>query len=97
MCISDRDKLVLDLGASFIIQHDENMVTQGKYYNPLPALYLFPRSDDFDEIRLFERWDPVRGYMVQYWPYGEGAHSPVSYTHLDVYKRQPPSITCRAT
>jgi len=32
-------------------------------------------SDDFDEIRLFERWDPVRGYMVQYWPYGEGAHS----------------------
>ena len=51
------------------------MVTQGKYYNPLPALYLFPRSDDFDEIRLFERWDPVRGYMVQYWPYGEGAHS----------------------
>jgi len=70
-----KDKLVLDLGASFIIQHDENMVTQGKYYNPLPALYLFPRSDDFDEIRLFERWDPVRGYMVQYWPYGEGAHS----------------------
>ena len=67
-----KDKLVLDLGASFIIQHDENMVTQGKYYNPLPALYLFPR---FDEIRLFERWDPVRGYMVQYWPYGEGAHS----------------------
>ena len=53
-----KDKLVLDLGASFIIQ-----------------LYLFPRSDDFDEIRLFERWDPVRGYMVQYWPYGEGAHS----------------------
>ena len=53
-----KDKLVLDLGASFIIQHDENMVTQGKYYNPLPALYLFPRSDDFDEIRLFERWDP---------------------------------------
>ncbi|MEG1701100.1 MAG: SusC/RagA family TonB-linked outer membrane protein [Alistipes sp.] len=70
-----KDKLVLDFGASFIIQHDANMVSQGKYYNPLPSLYLFPRSDDFDEIRLFERWDPVRGYNVQYWPYGSGAHS----------------------
>ncbi len=70
-----KDKLVLDFGGSMIIQKDANMVSQGKYNNPLPSLYLFPRSDDFDEIRLFERWDPVRGYMVQYWPYGEGAHS----------------------
>ncbi|MCC8036485.1 MAG: SusC/RagA family TonB-linked outer membrane protein, partial [Rikenellaceae bacterium] len=69
------DKLVFDFGASYIIQNDKNMVSQGKYYNPLPALYLFPRSDDFDEVRLFERWDPVLGYMTQYWPYGEGAHS----------------------
>lgn len=70
-----KDKLILDLGGSFVIQHDKNMVSQGKYYNPLPALYLFPRSEDFDEIRVFERWDPVRGHMVQYWPYGESVHS----------------------
>lgn len=70
-----KDKLVLDFGASFIIQKDENMVSQGTYYNPLPALYLFPRSEDFDEVRLYERWDPVRGMMAQYWPYGEGSHS----------------------
>ena len=70
-----KDKLVFDFGASFVIQKDANMVSQGKYYNPLPALYLFPRSEDFDEVRLFERWDPIRGYMVQYWPYGEGSHS----------------------
>ena len=70
-----QDKLVLDFGASFIIQDDQNLVSQGKYFNPLPALYLFPRGDDFDEIRLFERWDPVRGVNAQYWPYGEGAHS----------------------
>lgn len=70
-----KDKLVMDLGASFIIQKDANMVAQGKYYNPLPSLYLFPRSDEFDEVRLFERWDPVLGYMTQYWPYGEGSHS----------------------
>lgn len=70
-----KDKLVLDLGANFVIQKDRNMVSQGKYYNPLPAVYLFPRGEDFDEVRLFERWDPVRGYMAQYWPYGEGNHS----------------------
>ena len=70
-----KDKLTFDFGASFVIQNNQNQVSQGKYYNPLPALYLFPRGDDFDEIRLYERWDPVRGYMAQYWPYGEGAHS----------------------
>lgn len=69
------DKLVIDFGASYILQKDQNMVSQGKYYNPLPALYLFPRSDNFDEVRNFERWDPVLGYNTQYWPYGEGAHS----------------------
>ena len=70
-----KDKLVLDVASSFIMQNDRNMVSQGKYYNPLPSLYLFPRSEDFNEIRLFERWNPVLGYMSQYWPYGEGAHS----------------------
>ena len=70
-----KDRLTFDFGANFIIQDNKNTVSQGKYFNPLPALYLFPRGDDFDEIRLFERWDPIRGIMAQYWPYGEGAHS----------------------
>lgn len=69
------DKLVLDFGASFILQDDQNLVSQGKYFNPLPALYLFPRGNNFDEIRLYERWDPVRGMNAQYWPVGEGNHS----------------------
>ena len=70
-----KDKLTFDFGANFIIQNDRNMVSQGTYYNPLPSLYLFPRGDDFDEIRLFERWDNNNGYMAQYWPYGPGAHN----------------------
>ncbi|MDE5889644.1 MAG: SusC/RagA family TonB-linked outer membrane protein [Bacteroidales bacterium] len=69
------DKFTLDFGASLILQNDKNMVSQGKYYNPLTGLYLFPRGDDFDEVRLYERWDPVRGMYSQYWPYGAGAHS----------------------
>ena len=70
-----KDKLILDFGASFIIQKDHNLVSQGTYYNPLPALYLFPRGEDFNEVRAFERWDPVNGVMSQYWPYAEGAHN----------------------
>lgn len=69
------DKLVLDFGANYILQKDANIVSQGKYNNPLPSLYLFPRGDDFNEIRNYERWDPILGYMTQYWPYGEGVHS----------------------
>ena len=42
------------------------MVSQGQYYNPLPALYLFPRGDNFDEIRLYERYDTNYGFMKQY-------------------------------
>lgn len=69
------DKLTLDLGAQYVVQNNTNMVSQGQYYNPLPALYLFPRGDDFDEIRLFERFNTSYGYMEQYWPYGDGGMS----------------------
>lgn len=69
------DRLTLDIGAQYIIQNNKNMVSQGQYYNPLPALYLFPRGDNFDEIRLYERYDTDYGYMRQYWPYGDGGMS----------------------
>ena len=69
------DRLTLDIGAQYIIQNNKNMVSQGQYYNPLPALYLFPRGDNFDEIRLYERYDTDYGYMKQYWPYGDGGLS----------------------
>ena len=69
------DKLILDFGASFIIQRDHNLVSQGTYYNPITGLYLFPRGDDFSEVRNYERWNPVRGMMTQYWPYGDGGHN----------------------
>lgn len=51
------------------------MVAQGQYYNPLPALYLFPRGDDFNEIRLYERYNTNYGFMEQYWPYDDGGLS----------------------
>lgn len=63
------DKLTLDLSANYIIQNDKNMTSQGEYFNPIPALYLFPRNDNFDEIQLYERYSVGRDLMVQYWPY----------------------------
>ena len=69
------DKLILDLGGSYILQDHQNMVAQGQYYNPIPAVYLFPRGDDFNEVRLYERFDTLSGHMKQYWPYGDGSLS----------------------
>lgn len=66
------DKLKLDVGASYIIQNDRNMTNQGAYSNPIVPVYLFPRGDDFNLIKVFERWDPARKIKTMYWPQGEG-------------------------
>jgi TonB-linked SusC/RagA family outer membrane protein len=66
------DKMTLDLGGSYIIQQDQNMINQGVYANPVAAAYLLPRGDDFDMIRIFERYDASRKINIQYWPQGEG-------------------------
>lgn len=64
------ERMTLDIGASYIIQDDQNMVSQGRYYNPLVPIYLFPRGENFDDVKLYERFDESRGIPMQYWPYG---------------------------
>lgn len=66
------DRMKLDVGASYIIQNDCNMTNQGAYSNPIVPAYLFPRSDDFNLVKVFERWDPARKIKTMYWPQGEG-------------------------
>ena len=61
----------MDVSANYVIQNSKNMVSQGQYFNPLPALYLFPRGEDFDEVRIYERYDELMGVNNQYWPYGD--------------------------
>ena len=63
------DKFLLDVSANYIIQNDKNMVSQGQYYNPLPALYLFPRGENFEDVSVYERYDEAREINTQYWPY----------------------------
>lgn len=64
------NKFILDTSANYIIQNDKNMVAQGQYFNPLPALYLFPRGEDFSEVEVYERYNEATGVNKQYWPYG---------------------------
>lgn len=65
------DRMTMDLGFSYVIQEDQNMMSQGQYFNPLVPVYLFPRGEDFTPYRMFERFDEGRQLMTQYWPYGE--------------------------
>lgn len=65
------DKMTLDLGFSYIIQNDKNMMAQGQYFNPLPAVYLFARGEDFESVRMYKTWDPTRNIYVQNWKYSD--------------------------
>lgn len=64
------EKMLLDVGASYISQSDRNMTNQGTYSNPLVSAYLFPRGDDFNDIMMYERYDSQRKISTQYWPQG---------------------------
>ena len=61
----------LDVGASYVLQEDRNMVNQGVYSNPIVGAYLFPRSGDWEDIKMYERYDASRRLYAQYWPVGD--------------------------
>ena len=62
-----KDKLKIDASASYIIQKDQNMTNQGVYSNPLVPAYLFPRGNNFDIYRNFERYNEATKLMEQFW------------------------------
>ena len=63
------NKLHLDFSASYVLQGNQNMYSQGGWFNPLTSLYLFPRGDNFEELKAWERWNPNRKIHEQYYPY----------------------------
>lgn len=65
------DKLHVDLGASYIAQAEQNMISGGRYFNPLFPLYLFPRGEDFENVKIYERYNPMRRFATQNWEYGD--------------------------
>lgn len=65
------DKVDLDLGAAYINVTEQNMLSQGQYFNPLIPIYLFPRGDDIEKYKIYERYDATRNFKTQFWPYGD--------------------------
>jgi TonB-linked SusC/RagA family outer membrane protein len=65
------DKLNLDLSLMYIDGQEQNMLSQGQYFNPLIPVYLFPRGDDIRKYQVYERYDPTRNFKTQFWPFGD--------------------------
>ena len=63
------DKMTLDLSASYSHIREQNMISQGQYSNPVLPVYLFPAADDFERIKIYERFNAERNFKTQYWPY----------------------------
>ena len=69
------NKMTLDFGLSYIVQEDRNLMAQGEYFNPLPAIYLFPRGENFNAIRMYQTYDETRKINVQNWTWGDPGFS----------------------
>jgi len=62
-----KDRMTIDVGASYIIQNDINMINQGVYNNPLVTAYLYPRGNDYQDMAMFEHYDTTRKIYTQNW------------------------------
>lgn len=65
-----KDRLHLDLSAMYMSVKEQNMISQGFYFNPIVPVYLFPAGDDIRKYTPFEQYDPERNFKTQYWPFG---------------------------
>lgn len=94
-----KKKLSADIGFNIMRGYDRNFMAQGQYFNPLPAVYLFPRGEDFRKLRNFETYDEERRIGVQNWSYGNNLKMQNPYwmayrvTHEDLRTRYMVSAT----
>ncbi|MBB4037897.1 TonB-linked SusC/RagA family outer membrane protein [Dysgonomonas hofstadii] len=66
------DKMTLDAGLTYVDQKDKNMLGSGRYFNPLLALYTYPRGESVEELRLYETYNSATGISQQNWKWGLG-------------------------
>ncbi|UCJ10167.1 SusC/RagA family TonB-linked outer membrane protein [Chitinophaga pendula] len=69
------NKLTLDITAMYVRSKNQNMRSQGQYLNPLVPIYLFPRGDDIEKYKVFERYNPDRNFKTQFWPASYGTQN----------------------
>lgn len=68
-------RMTFDFNAMYSTIREQNMLSQGEYANPLVPIYLFPRGDDIDKYKYYERYDVNRNIDTQFWPLGDGGLS----------------------
>ncbi|MGZ3881413.1 MAG: SusC/RagA family TonB-linked outer membrane protein [Flavisolibacter sp.] len=83
----------MNLDVSFMAGQasEKNMISQGQYFNPLIPVYLFPPGDDFNKVKAFERYNPSRNLMTQFWPYGDNGfmmQNPYWVTQRDIFENK---------
>ncbi|WP_255490564.1 SusC/RagA family TonB-linked outer membrane protein [Dysgonomonas sp. 511] len=64
------DKMTLDAGLTYVNQKEKNMLGSGQYFNPLIALYTYPRGESLEDLRLYETYNSAAGYSKQNWKWG---------------------------
>lgn len=64
------DKFKLDVGYTLVLQNDQNMLSNGRFYNPLVSLYTYPRSEPIEDLEMFETYNPLKEIYVQNWKWG---------------------------
>jgi TonB-linked SusC/RagA family outer membrane protein len=64
------NKMTMDIGFMASLVTEQNMTTQGQYFNPLIPVYLFPPGDDFSKVQIYQRYNASRNFQTQFWPYG---------------------------
>lgn len=65
------NKMTMDLGFMTSSVKEQNMISQGLYFNPLVSVYLFPAGDDFSKVQIYKRYDASRNLQTQFWPYSD--------------------------
>jgi len=82
------DKLEIGTSVMGMKVSEQNMLSQGQYFNPLVPIYLFPRGDDIQKYQVFERYDPESDRKTQYWPLGNvgiAMQNPYWITERDLF------------
>ncbi len=64
-----KDLLSMDINVTYGHVSEQNMIAQGEYGNPIVPVYLFPVSEDWSKVQIYERYDTGRGIKTQFWPY----------------------------
>lgn len=86
-----KGRMNLDVGFIGSLVNERNMISQGQYFNPLVAVYLFPPGEDFNKVKAFERYNPSRNLMTQSWLYGDNGllmQNPYWVTNRDLFQNK---------